>query len=43
LKSNRRNARKHSQKQLRQIADSIVALGWTNPIIIDEKNNVIAE
>jgi DNA modification methylase len=42
LKSNRRNPRKHSPKQLRQIADSIVTFGWTNPIIIDENNNVLA-
>ena len=29
------NPRTHSKKQLRQIADSIKAFGWTNPILID--------
>ena len=37
-----RNARTHSRKQIRQIADSIRKFGWTNPILIDEKDHVIA-
>jgi len=36
------NARTHSAKQLRQIAESIKAFGWTNPILIDEGGGVIA-
>lgn len=30
-----KNARKHSKKQLRQIADSIREFGFTNPVLID--------
>ena len=30
-----RSARTHSQKQLRQIAESIRQLGLTNPILLD--------
>ncbi|MDP3460072.1 MAG: ParB/Srx family N-terminal domain-containing protein, partial [Hyphomonas sp.] len=36
------NARTHSAKQLRQIAESIKTFGWTNPILIDEAGGVIA-
>jgi DNA modification methylase len=36
------NARTHSRKQLRQIADSIRQFGFTNPIIIDNKNTILA-
>ena len=31
-----RNARTHSKKQIRQIADSIERFGFTNPVLIDE-------
>ena len=31
------NARTHSKKQLRQIADSIRTFGFTNPVLIDER------
>lgn len=31
-----RNARTHSKKQLRLIADSIQTFGFTNPVLIDE-------
>ena len=41
LKLNRRNARTHSPRQIRQIADSIRAFGFNNPILVD-KNNLIA-
>lgn len=36
------NARTHSPKQLRQIARSIEEFGFTNPVLIDGKSNVIA-
>tara|TARA_R110002124_G_scaffold270207_4_gene438581 strand:- start:20074 stop:21399 length:1326 start_codon:yes stop_codon:yes gene_type:complete len=37
-----RNARTHSKKQLKQIADSIQRFGFTNPILVDGKNSVVA-
>ena len=37
-----RNARTHSDAQVRQIAASIEEWGWTNPILIDEKSTIIA-
>ena len=37
-----RNARTHDKKQIRQIADSIRTFGFTNPLLIDEANGVIA-
>jgi len=42
LKPNARNARTHSKKQIRQIADSITAFGFVVPILIDDGNNIIA-
>ena len=36
------NARTHSKKQIRQIADSIEAFGFTNPILIDERRTILA-
>src|SRR5215472_1284768 len=42
LKPNARNARTHSKKQIRQIADSIAAFGFVVPILIDDGNNIIA-
>lgn len=42
LKSPRRNARTHSNKQIRQIADSILRFGWTYPILADENGQIIA-
>ena len=38
----RRNARTHSRKQLRQIADSIERFGFTNPVLIDNERNILA-
>ncbi|MER8649640.1 DNA methyltransferase [Mesorhizobium sp. M0586] len=38
----RNNARTHSKKQIRQIAHSIEKFGFTNPVLVDEKNNVLA-
>jgi DNA modification methylase len=42
LKLNPRNARKHGKKQIRQIATSMRAFGFTNPVLIDEGNMVLA-
>lgn len=36
------NARTHSKKQLRQIADSIRTFGFTNPVLIDENGTILA-
>src|SRR5262249_40883004 len=36
------NARTHSKKQVRQIADSITRFGFTNPILIDDEDKIIA-
>jgi DNA modification methylase len=36
------NARSHSRHQIRQIATSIEKFGFTNPILIDSKNTIIA-
>ena len=37
-----RNARTHSKKQIRQIADSIAEFGFTNPVLIDCENTILA-
>nr|WP_049235559.1 DNA methyltransferase [Serratia marcescens] len=37
-----RNARTHSEEQVRQIVASISEYGWTNPVLIDENEEVIA-
>ena len=37
-----RNARTHSKKQIRQIADSIRRFGFTNPVLIDEAGTILA-
>ena len=37
-----KNARVHSEAHIAQIADSIKHWGWTNPILIDGENGVIA-
>jgi len=42
LKPNPRNARTHSQRQVRQIAASIREFNWTSPIIVDGHNVIIA-
>jgi DNA modification methylase len=42
LKPWSKNARTHSRKQIRQIADSIAQFGFTNPILIDEKGQILA-
>jgi DNA modification methylase len=42
LKNNPHNSRTHNKRQLRLIADSIKAFGFTNPILIDQNNTIIA-
>jgi ParB-like nuclease domain len=42
LKPNPRNARTHSRKQIREIANSIAAFGFTAPIITDESGFILA-
>ena len=42
LKPCARNARTHSKKQIRQIAESIKEFGFTNPILIDAEGEIIA-
>ena len=42
LRPNPRNARTHSKKQIRQIADSIRVFGFTNPVLIDDEAGIIA-
>jgi DNA modification methylase len=42
LRPNGRNARTHSKKQIRQIAESIKRFGWTYPILADEQGNILA-
>jgi DNA modification methylase len=42
LKPSPRNARTHSKKQIRQIANSILRFGWTAPIVADDEGNIIA-
>src|SRR5688500_3851999 len=37
-----RNARTHSDAQVAQIAASIREFGWTNPILVDGDNGIIA-
>ena len=36
------NSRKHSDEQVAQIAASIKEFGWTNPILVDGNNGLIA-
>jgi len=37
-----RNARSHSKHQIRQIAASIRQFGFTNPVLVDHRNTIIA-
>ncbi|HGX8641962.1 TPA: ParB/Srx family N-terminal domain-containing protein [Escherichia coli] len=36
------NARTHSPEQVAQLVESIKQFGWTNPVLIDEKGEIIA-
>src|SRR4051812_37070936 len=42
LRAYTRNARTHSKKQIRQIANSIERFGFCNPVLIDDDNQIIA-
>lgn len=42
LKPYARNARRHSKKQISQIADSIKRFGFTNPVLISDQSEIIA-
>jgi ParB-like chromosome segregation protein Spo0J len=42
LKPYARNARTHSRKQVKQIAAAIKEFGFTNPVLIDESDQIIA-
>jgi ParB-like chromosome segregation protein Spo0J len=42
LKPDPRNARQHSAKQIRQIANSIETFGFNVPLLIDAEGNLIA-
>jgi hypothetical protein len=42
LKPDPTNARQHSKKQIRQIANSIVVFGFNVPVLVDTELNVIA-
>ena len=42
LKPWEKNARTHSKKQIRQVADSIETFGFTNPVLIDAEHHILA-
>lgn len=42
LRPQARNARTHSRKQLKQIAQSIERFGFTNPVLINEEQAILA-
>jgi DNA modification methylase len=42
LKINSHNARTHSRRQIKQIAESLRAFGWTNPVLLDEAGTIVA-
>jgi ParB-like chromosome segregation protein Spo0J len=42
LKPAPRNARTHGKRQIRQIADSIRRFGFTNPVLVDDDNGIVA-
>jgi len=42
LKPNPHNARTHSKHQIRQISESIREFGFTNPVLVDAENQIIA-
>jgi hypothetical protein len=42
LKPNSRNARTHTKRQIKLIAESLKAFGFVNPILIDEAGMIIA-
>lgn len=42
LKPYKKNAKKHNKEQVEQIANSIEEFGFTQPVIIDKNNSVVA-
>ncbi|MEP6827938.1 MAG: ParB N-terminal domain-containing protein [Aestuariivirga sp.] len=42
LKPFKNNARTHSREQVAQIAASIKEWGWTQPVLVDEADGVVA-
>lgn len=42
LKPWAKNARTHSKKQIRQLADSMQEFGFTNPVLIDDDGTILA-
>ena len=42
LKKYKNNSRTHSQEQIKQVELSINEFGFTNPILIDDKGEIIA-
>src|SRR3978361_748523 len=42
LRAYPRNARTHSKKQIRQIADSIQRFGFTNPVLVSDDDEIMA-
>jgi ParB-like chromosome segregation protein Spo0J len=42
LKPYDKNPRTHTKKQIRQIAESIRTFGWTNPVLVDVNERIIA-
>jgi 16S rRNA G966 N2-methylase RsmD len=36
------NPRTHTKKQIRQIAESIRTFGWTNPVLVDANDGIVA-
>lgn len=42
LKPYKKNAKKHTKEQVKQIANSIKEFGFTQPVLIDKQNNVVA-
>lgn len=42
LKPYKKNAKKHPKEQIEQIANSIKEFGFTQPVLIDRHNNVVA-
>jgi len=41
IKPYTKNAKKHPEKQLKQIAESIREFGWQQPIVVDKDNEII--
>ena len=37
-----RNARTHTPEQVKQIADSLLTFRWTNPVLVDEQDGIVA-